>query len=224
MYASRKTTAARGRSGGGRSWSCINGNLPADAVRLPVGLILHAEDSNRLTYAAGGSTRKGGGVYGTNDGGKTWRRLDGESPFADIQCLACDRRHPTTFHLGAREHYDNTTHRLYAGGLFQSTDGGSTWRCILNDRFVKAVAVSPADSQVIYCGTNDHPYHDESPAAGLLKSADGGATWRLENHGLSLHNIATITIDPSDPSRIYAGTLGNSVQIGKDSAIGSGRQ
>ena len=86
---------------------------------------------------------------------------------------------------------------------------------------MKAVAVSPADSQVIYAGTNDYPYHDDSPAAGLLKSIDGGVTWHLENHGLSLRNILSITIDPGDPSRIYVGTLGNSLQIGKDSVIGN---
>jgi photosystem II stability/assembly factor-like uncharacterized protein len=209
---------------GGRNWSCISGDLPAGAFRSPAGLLLHANDSNRLTFAAGGSPRKGGGVYGTNDGGQTWRRLYDESPLAEIQCLACDPHHPDVFYLGAREYFDNATKHLHPGGLFKSSDGGSTWRCVLEDRFVKAVAVSPANSQVIYAGTNDYPYHDDSPAAGVLKSVDGGVTWHLENHGLSLRNIQSITIDPGDPSRIYLGTLGNSVHIGEDSAIGKSRQ
>ena len=158
-------------------------------------------------------------MYETSDGGKTWRKLHGEAPFGEIQCLACDRHRPGVFYLGAREHYDRATRRLYAGGLFKSTDGGRTWRCILEDRFVSSVAVNPADPQVVYAGTNDHPYHDDSPAAGLLKSSDGGVTWRRENRGLSLRNILSITIDPGDPTQIYVGTAGNSAQIGKDSAI-----
>lgn len=205
---------------GGRSWSCINGNLPADAVRSPAGLLMHAEDSNRLTVALTGSPRKGGGAYATGDGGKSWHRLHGDVPFADIQCLVRDPRQPEVLYLGAREQYDRTARRLHPGGLFKSTDGGSTWRCVLEDRYARAVAVNPSDSQVIYVGTGDFPYHDDSVPAGLLKSSDGGVTWHTENQGLSSRNISSITIDPRDPSRIYVGTLGNSVQIGTDSAVG----
>jgi photosystem II stability/assembly factor-like uncharacterized protein len=205
---------------GGRQWSCINGDLPAGAIGSPAALIMDPRDSRSLTVALAGSSQKGGGVYATADGGKTWRRSHEDVPFADIQCLVPDPRRAGVLYLGAREHYDHKARRLHPGGLFRSTDAGRTWRCLLEDRFVKAVAVSPADSQVIYVGTNDHPFHDDSVPAGLLKSADGGKTWHKENQGLSLRKILSITIDAGDPSQIYVGTGGNSAQIGKDSAVG----
>jgi photosystem II stability/assembly factor-like uncharacterized protein len=205
---------------GGRRWSSINGDLPAEAIGSPAGLMMDEKDPRCLTVALSGASQKGGGIYTTADGGKTWRRRHGEVPFADIECVVQDARDHDVLYVGAREYYDHKARRLHPGGLYKSTDGGRTWSCVLEDRFVKAVAVSGADSQVIYAGTNDHPFHDDSVPAGLLKSNDGGATWQKENRGLTLRKIMSITVDPQDRSRIYVGTSGNSVQIGKDSAVG----
>jgi photosystem II stability/assembly factor-like uncharacterized protein len=199
---------------GGRSWSSINGNLPAAALKTPAGLLLGGDNPRRITVALSGASAQGGGVYTTLNSGRSWQRLHADAPFADIQALAADPRHKQVLYLAARQYYDHAAKRSYPGGLFQSIDGGQSWRKILDDRFVKAVTVDPLDSRVIYAGTTDNPYHDDSPAAGLLKSSDGGAHWQRENNGLALHNISCITVDPHDPATIYAGTAGNSVFIG----------
>jgi photosystem II stability/assembly factor-like uncharacterized protein len=103
-----------------------------------------------------------------------------------------------------------------------STDGGHQWRRILDFRFVQAMAISPADSRVVYAVTTDHAYHDNCRAQGLLKSRDGGATWQRENTGLSHHNFSCLSISPHDPTAIYVGTSGNSVFIGKDRGVSRG--
>jgi hypothetical protein len=90
---------------------------------------------------------------------------------------------------------------------------------VLDFRFCSDVAVSPADPRVVYVGTMDHPYHDDCAAEGVLKSTDGGLTWRKESQGLSLLNVSCVAVDPLDPSIIYAGTGGNSVFVGADSAV-----
>ena len=63
------------------------------------------------------------------------------------------------------------------GGLFRSTDGGVTWTQLVDYHFAHRLTVSPLDPRVLYLGTTDHPYHDDSIAAGLLKSEDGGEGW-----------------------------------------------
>ena len=117
---------------GGRSWSCISGDLPADAIRSPAGLLLHADDSNRLTFAAGGPPQKGGGMYGTNDGGKTWRRPYGEVPFGNIQCLACDPHHSDVLYLGAREHFETQPNIFIPAACSRAATaearGNASWR------------------------------------------------------------------------------------------------
>ncbi|MFA0774478.1 MAG: hypothetical protein KEFWMYNX_002518, partial [Candidatus Fervidibacter sp.] len=58
--------------------------------------------------------------------------------------------------------------------------------------------------------------HDDCVAEGVLKSSDGGKTWRKVNKDLSHLNIGCLSVDPHDPTALYAGTGGNSAFISKD--------
>lgn len=199
---------------GGISWRCINGNFPPEAVKRPRGILLNPQNPLHIIVACAGTPEKGAGVYETKDSGNNWHRLNEEPFFADIQRLIVDPKNFSTLYIAAREFYDHETKRLYPGGVFKSTDGGRTWRQILDYHFVSTVVVHPTNSFIIYAATTDHPYHDDCVAEGVLKSEDGGQTWRKVNKGLSHLNISCLAIDPFDPKRLYAGTIGNSAFIG----------
>ncbi|MDD4872017.1 MAG: hypothetical protein PHR77_15780 [Kiritimatiellae bacterium] len=201
---------------GGDSWRCINGNLTAETIKEPRGLLLDPADSDHIIVALAGDWNKGAGIYETGDNGGTWSRVDKEPLFSDIQSLVIDPNDLKTRYVCTREHYDKNTRRMHPGGLFKSVDGGITWQRILDFRFVRDVAINPADSRILYAATTDHPYHDNPLAEGLLKSMDGGITWRHENTGLSHRNISCVSVNPHDSTQIYIGTGGNSVFIGKD--------
>jgi photosystem II stability/assembly factor-like uncharacterized protein len=204
---------------GGATWRSIVGNLPAEAAKKPCGLLLDPADSNHILAALSGLPADGAGIYETRDGSKSWQRINKEDLFSDIKCLVADPHDFATLYFGVREFYDQKAHRKHSGGLFKSADGGKTWAMVLDAYFVDGVAVSPADSRILYAATTDHPYHDNPLAEGLLKSTDGGATWRHENTGLSHRNISCVSVNPHDPSVIYISTGGNSAFIGKDSAL-----
>ncbi len=204
---------------GGESWHCINGDLPSDVAKSPHGLLLDPGDSSHLVAALGGVPEAGGGICETRDGGATWARTGEKPPFASIMSLSADPGDFQTLYVGARSHYDRAGGRSYPGGAFKSSDGGRTWRHILDYHFVSAVAVSPADPDVVYAATHDHPYHDDCAAEGLLKSADGGLTWRHENAGLSALDLVCLSLTPHDTSVIYVGTGGNSAFVGGDAAV-----
>ncbi len=70
----------------------------------------------------------------------------------------------------------------------------------------------------IYAVTSDAPYHDRSRGRGIFKSTDGGANWTPVNKGLSVLNFSAITVDPSNPSLLYAGSSGNGIFKGIDPA------
>ncbi len=212
---------------GGFSWQSINGNLPQEAAKQPRGILLNPKNPMHIVVACAGTPETGAGVYETQDGGKSWRRLNTEPVLANIQCLTAEPIPSPKFpvpnlkvlYIAAREFYDHATKRLYLGGVYKSADGGRTWQRILDYHFVSDIVVHPRNPSIIYAATTDHPYHDDCVAEGVLKSDDGGKTWRKVNNGLSHRNISCLAIDPHDPTVLYAGTGGNSAFVGKDLAI-----
>ena len=204
---------------GGRSWRRLTEEAGLSSGSDVRSLLMDPSRPDHMVAAADGLSEKGGGVYESLDGGRTWQRTHAEPLFADIQALTAGSGDLGTLFLAARYHYDHATGRSFAGGVFRSADGGRAWERVLDFRFCSDVAVSPADPRVVYVGTTDHPYHDDCAAEGVLKSTDGGLTWRKESQGLSLLNVSCVAVDPLDPSIIYAGTGGNSVFVGADSAV-----
>lgn len=97
-----------------------------------------------------------------------------------------------------------------AGGIWKSIDAGENWEPLTDDLpqiGISAIAVDPADSDVIYIGTGDEDAND-TYSIGILKSIDGGATWQTT--GLTFTNtyshVSEIYVNPSDPNIIYAAT------------------
>ena len=121
--------------------------------------------------------------------------------------------------------YDHSESTYYDGGVYKSSNGGISWENLnadFGDAFnleVSSIALSPANSDVIYATTTDSPYHDQSSGRGVFKSIDAGNNWTAMNTELSILNFSALTIDPLNPSLIYAGSGGNGVIKGIDSAF-----
>jgi photosystem II stability/assembly factor-like uncharacterized protein len=106
--------------------------------------------------------------------------------------------------------------RFLRGGLFRSDDGGQAWRKILEDDFVEGLAVDPRNADVVYASLWDAPYHDECTGDGIVMTCDGGKTWTsINGTGLTCKKVARIVVDPHDSNRLYLGTTGNGVFVGR---------
>lgn len=98
-----------------------------------------------------------------------------------------------------------------AGGLWKSTNNGSSWTT--NTDFLSVVgcsdlAIDPTNTNVMYLATGDGDAGD-TRSIGVLKSTNGGATWNttgLTNAVTSYFLIRRLLIDPSNTQNVYAAT------------------
>jgi hypothetical protein len=78
----------------------------------------------------------------------------------------------------------NTNHVYVAGaqgGVWQTTNGGTTWTAMTDTQpslAVGSLILDPTNSSTIYVGTGEENFSGDSYyGEGILKSTDGGATW-----------------------------------------------
>ncbi|WP_405368126.1 WD40/YVTN/BNR-like repeat-containing protein [Nonlabens sp. Asnod2-A12] len=99
-----------------------------------------------------------------------------------------------------------------SGGLWNSQNGGITWKPIFENEAtasVGAVAVQQSNPSVIWVGTGEgNPRNSLNGGAGIYKSLDGGHSWTLM--GLEkTRNIHRVIIDPTNPDIVYAAAIGS---------------
>ena len=99
------------------------------------------------------------------------------------------------------------------GGLFKTTDGGSTWTPVTDGQVgsasVGAVAMAPSDPDIVYIGMGEVQLRaNVLQGDGVYRSDDGGKSWR--HLGLAdTHAVGRIRIHPTDPDRAYVAALGH---------------
>jgi photosystem II stability/assembly factor-like uncharacterized protein len=71
---------------------------------------------------------------------------------------------------------------------------------------IVSIAPHPRNPQIIYVATNES----------LYKTRDGGATWSRMTTDLSSFRVLTLGVDPSSPSNVFAGTMGDAVYKSSD--------
>ncbi|MGB8340567.1 MAG: hypothetical protein WCE51_03170 [Chthoniobacterales bacterium] len=145
-----------------------------------------------------------GGVFRTDDFGRTWEPLFDEQPTASVGALAVSVSDPNIIYVGSGE----GLHRpdLSVGnGLYKSTDAGKTWTHLglRHGQQIAQVAVDPRNPDHLLVAVAGHPY-GPNEERGIFLSTDGGKTlqktlYKDENTGGN-----DVQIDPQNPQIVYA--------------------
>src|SRR5580765_496677 len=129
-----------------------------------------------------------------------WRSI-GPPRAGRARALSGVRSQANVFYIG----FDN-------GGVWRSTDFGSTWTPIFDSQptgSIGAIAVAPSDPNIIYVGSGAGIIRpDLATGDGMYKSTDAGKT---STH-LGLRDsqmIANIEVDPKNPNRLFVAALGH---------------
>lgn len=98
-----------------------------------------------------------------------------------------------------------------AGGLWVSTNAGSTWTTNTNSLAVLGcsdLAINPLNTNIMYLATGDVDAGD-TYSTGVLKSIDGGLTWNTTGLNYLVSNsrrIGRLLINPLNPNTLFAAT------------------
>lgn len=134
-------------------------------------------------------------------GPENWTNTTGWNPGnGRINCVAEDPNNSSVLYAGAP-----------SGGLWKSTNGGSSWVCLTDDQpilGVSAIVVDPNNSNHIFIGTGDG-YGSDTYSIGVLESIDGGASWQTTGLSWSTGNarlIRRLIMHPSNNQIMLAAT------------------
>lgn len=214
---------------GGRTWKHLG---LKDSERIS-DIIIHPRDPNILYVAAMGhewGPNKQRGVFCSQDGGLTWKKILYVNPTTGASGLCFDPKNPNIIYAGMYDYLRKPWHFRSGGpgsGLYRSSDGGETW-IELTDPSLKnglpgskllgriGISTSPNNPQVVYAII-------ESQEKGQLwRSDDRGQSWKMVNAESKINNrpfyYSDICVDPKNEYRIYAlsGNLWVSVDGGRN--------
>jgi photosystem II stability/assembly factor-like uncharacterized protein len=145
-----------------------------------------------------------GGVWKTDDAGRTWAPVFDGQPTGSVGALAIAPSYPDIIYAGSGEGLQRPDLSV-GNGIYKSTDGGRTWKQFgLRDaQQIANILVDPRDPNRVFVAAVGHPYGPNAER-GVFRSTDGGETWqkvlyRDENTGAS-----DLAFDPTNPQTIYA--------------------
>lgn len=171
---------------------------------------------------AAGEANGGARAFGVETfAGSAWQSL-GPRPIASKQTTTRTWGSVSGRVSGVTIHPSDPSTLLLAsatGGIWKSTDSGSSWRPVSDSApgmAVSSVVYAPSNPSIAFAATGevDNAGGETIPAqslgtylgAGVLKSNDGGETWRRVDADLPENAVLSrVVVHPADPQKVLVG-------------------
>ena len=203
-------------------WKTVNAGttytpLFDNEVSFSMGCVTIDPLNTNIVWAGSGENNNqrvaayGDGVYKTEDAGKSWKNM-GLKTSEHIGKIAVDPTNSDIVYVAA---YGPLWASGGERGVYKTTDGGKTWKAILNiseNTGFNEVMIDPRNSNTIYAAAHQRQrkvftYIGGGPESAMYKSTDGGATWNKMMKGLPADiNIGRIgmAMSPVNPDYLFA--------------------
>lgn len=192
----------------GETWT----HLGLERTRHISDIAIHPENPDLVYVAAQGAAHgpsQEKGVYKSEDGGKSWRKVLFVNENTGVSSLSMDYNNPRILYAAT---WDNRRYpwKVQSGGagsgIWKSTDAGETWQKINNglpDLMGKiGVSASRAQQGLVFA-----IIEAEKSIAGVYRSDDGGSNWKhlTSDQTLTARSwyYMEVFADPVNPEVVY---------------------
>jgi photosystem II stability/assembly factor-like uncharacterized protein len=169
----------------GAHWQLLS-RIGANQDDVITHILVDPRNSNRLYASTWTLYSGGGGVYRSDDAGRTWKVIG--LAHETVRALAQAPTNPKILVAGSLT------------GVYRSKDEGATWERITpanheDLRNFDSVAFDPRDENIIYAGTYHLPW----------KTTNGGKEWfPIQKGMIDDSDVMSIVVDPANPENVHA--------------------
>ncbi len=146
----------------------------------------------------------GGGVWRTQDGGRTWENISDNFFGGSIGAIEVAPSDNNVIYVGGGE--CTVRGNVSAGtGMWKSEDAGRTWKHIglKNSRHIPRLRVHPSNPDIVYAAVLGDLFKS-SDERGIYRSKDGGKSWQRIHFISKDVGAVDLAMDPSNPRILYA--------------------
>ena len=199
---------------GGRTWT----HLGLRDTRMIAWVEVDPANPDRLFVAALGhpyGPNAERGIFRSTDGGRTFEKVLSKDEYTSGNDVRIDPGNPSVVYAALWQQQEafweggDFGGGPGGGGIFKSTDGGTTWTQLtagLPDVLEANLAIAPSNPSVVYAMVAAVGRSGGSGPIGFYRSADGGAHWTLRTRSPGPGD-STVTADARPLARIGGGDL-----------------
>ncbi len=163
------------------------------------------------------------GIYRSTNGGKTFEKILYKDENTGGDDVTIDPHDPNIIFATLWESregpWENGAWSGTGGGIYKSTDGGTTWKKLskgLPENLVQAhIAIAPSSSSIIYVaiGTTEPNDYGTGKGMGIYRSDDGGENWKkISDDGrpearIGGGDVPELMVDPKNSEIVYSTSI-----------------
>ena len=163
------------------------------------------------------------GIYRSTNGGKTFEKILYKDENTGGDDVTIDPHDPNIIFATLWESregpWENGAWAGTGGGIYKSTDGGTTWKKLskgLPENLVQAhIAIAPSSSSIIYVaiGTTEPNDYGTGKGMGIYRSDDGGENWKkISDDGrpearIGGGDVPELMVDPKNSEIVYSTSI-----------------
>ena len=148
----------------------------------------------------------GGGVWKTEDGGKTYTNISDGFFGGSVGSIAVAKSDPNVLYVGGGE--VTVRGNVSSGyGVWKSVDAGKTWEAagLPKSRHIPRMVIDPNNPDIVYAAVLGNIYKP-TDERGVYKSTDGGKNWNKVLFANAHAGAVELIMDPNNSRILYAAT------------------